>query len=138
MPNRIEITGNLGQAPNLKYVETPRGKRQVAEFTIFADEYRRNAADELEQSGGFWCRVTAWEPQAERVAKLLPRGARVHVVGAVRVTKWTDEHDQEQTGIDVSAEKVTLELGRVESVTLKRRAEADAEVAADGPGDPPL
>lgn len=134
MPNRIEITGNLGRAPTTKYVDTRNGRRQVTEFTLFADEYRRNDADELEQVDGFWCRVAVWEPQAERVARLLQRGARVHVIGTMRISKWIDENSQEQTGIDVSAEKVTLELGRLESVTLRQRADAGSAPATSQTG----
>uniref|UniRef100_UPI003BEEE277 single-stranded DNA-binding protein n=1 Tax=Burkholderia arboris TaxID=488730 RepID=UPI003BEEE277 len=130
MPNRIEVTGNLGKAPTLKHVDTGKGRKQVTEFNMFADEYRRDDDGELSQTGGFWLRVTVWEAHAERVARLIPRGARVTVIGSLRVSTWKDDADQTQTGLDVVAEKVALELGRLESVTLKRR-ENDTESPAE-------
>lgn len=137
MPNRIELTGNLGKAPTLKHVDTARGRKQVTEFSMFADEYRRDDDGELEQSGGFWVRVAVWEPHAERVARLVQKGARVTVIGSLRVTTWKGDDDQTQTGLDVVAEKVALELGRLESVTLKRREQESESPAGEQQFDQP-
>ncbi|WP_186191232.1 single-stranded DNA-binding protein [Burkholderia gladioli] len=131
MPNRIEITGNLGGAPTSRHVDTANGRRQVTQFNVFADEYRRRDNGELEQVGGFWARVSVWEPQAERVGRLLSKGARVHVVGTMRLNIWEDDQNEKQTGIDITAENVFLHLGRVESVAYRRR-ETDADA-----GPPP-
>ncbi|MDN7919241.1 single-stranded DNA-binding protein [Burkholderia gladioli] len=131
MPNRIEITGNLGGAPTSRHVDTANGRRQVTQFSVFCDDFRRLPDGELEQVGGFWARVSVWEPQAERVARLLTKGARVHVVGSLRLNVWEDDHNEKQTGLDISADSVFLHLGRVDSVTYRRREE-DA-----GAGAPP-
>ncbi|KAF1060782.1 single-strand DNA-binding protein (plasmid) [Burkholderia gladioli] len=138
MPNRIEITGNLGGAPTSRHVDTANGRKQVTQFNVFSDDYRRLPNGELEQVGGFWARVSVWEPQAERVARLLSKGARVHVIGTQRLNVWEDDHNEKQTGIDIAAESVFLHLGRVESVTYRRRegeADAGAPPSTHAPAD---
>ncbi|MCQ0031457.1 single-stranded DNA-binding protein [Burkholderia glumae] len=136
MPNRIEITGNLGAAPTLRHVDTANGRRQVTQFSVMADDYRRLPNGELEQVGGFWARVSVWEPHAERVNRLLSKGVRVHVVGTMRLNVWEDDHNERQTGIDITADGVFLHLGRVETVTYRRR-EGASDGGAPPPNDPP-
>ena len=70
--------------------------------------------------GGFWADVTIWGEKAERIAVILPKGARVFVIGTLRKERWTDKETGEARERDsIVADDITLDLSRVEEVRLR-------------------
>ena len=130
MPNNYQGTGNLGESPALKTVQVNGEDRKVAELRVFFDNYRADGQGGLEQTGGHWLDVSLWDYKAEQAARLLRKGARVHVMGRLELDSWTDrETGEPREKLRVVADDVLLSLTRVKGVEFEPRR-GDEERAA--------
>lgn len=136
MPNVFKGKGNLGDAPALKHISVNGGDEVVAEMRVFFDDYAYDEAnDEYQQVGGFWMRVSLWGQRGEDAARLLRKGARVQVEGTLKQFMYLPEGAPEKVpGFQVTADDVTLCLGRVSSVEYKPKRE-QAGVASEAHED---
>ena len=75
--NRIQIIGQLGRDPELKY--TPSGKA-VATFSVATTEKWKNSAGG-EESDTQWHNIECWDKTAEFVGKHCFKGQSVFVEG---------------------------------------------------------
>ena len=120
MANRFEGRGNLATAPELKRVQVDGEERVVAELRIYFDRQVPDADGGYTDRGGFWLTANLWGPRAEQVAALLPKGARVHVTGTLVQDTWTDKQTgEERRAVELVADYVSLDLGRVEGVSMR-------------------
>ena len=81
--NRVQLTGCLGSEPLLYDV----GNHPVAMLALACKRVWR-AADGTLQLETTWVNLSAWEELAEQCGRLLHRGDRVYVEGALRL--WTE------------------------------------------------
>ena len=134
MPNTFSGKGNLADVPVLKRVTVKGAERSVAEMRVFFDEYAYDVATEqYEQRGGIWLQVSLWDQRGEDAARVLRKGARVRVEGSLRQFMYTPEGAAgEVPGFQVTADELTMCLGRVESAVLRapRGERATTDVAA--------
>ena len=130
MPNNYQGTGNLGESPAVTTVQVNGEDRKVAELRVFFDNYRADGQGGLEQTGGHWLDVSLWDYKAEQAARLLRKGARVHVMGRLELDSWTDrETGEPREKLRVVADDVLLSLTRVKGVEFEPRR-GDEERAA--------
>ena len=129
MSNTFSGNGNLADNPVIKTVTVKGEERKIAEMRVFFDRLRNDGEGGLEDKGGFWLDVTAWgDALAERCAKLLRKGARVHVVGELEAQQWTSkETGEERSGMQLNASEVYLGLTRVEAVTYREKTKPTGE-----------
>ena len=100
---KIQIIGNLGRDPELRY--TPSG-RPVATFSVAVNQATKN-----QQSGEWveatdWFRVSVWGDRAERSAESLRKGSRVFVDGRFRTREYETNDGRKGMSLDVSADTV--------------------------------
>ena len=120
MANRFEGRGNLAAAPELKHVQVDGEERLVAEMRIYFDRRVPDGDDGYTDRGGFWLTASLWGVRAELAANLLPKGARVHVNGTLVQHTWNDKDSgEERRATELVADYVSLDLGRVEGVSLR-------------------
>ena len=101
--SKIQIIGNLGRDPELRY--TPNG-RPVASFTVAVSQSTKN-----QQSGEWiestdWFRVSVWGDRGERVAENLRKGSRVFVDGRFRAREYEANDGQKRMSLDITADTV--------------------------------
>src|SRR5215213_5090430 len=101
--SKIQIIGNLGRDPELRY--TPNG-RPVASFTVAVNQSQKN-----QQSGEWiestdWFRVSVWGDRGERVAESLRKGSRVFVDGRFRTREYEANDGQKRMSLDITADTV--------------------------------
>jgi single-strand DNA-binding protein len=126
--NRLEVTGNLGKDPALKTIKIGSEERPVCEFSVFADNYKRDEkSGEYVQDGGFWVAVSIWGDRARNCFKLLRKGARVTCEGKLTIDEYESKENsgEQRYSLRLTADNVTLELSRIESVTFKAKREAE-------------
>lgn len=128
MANRFYGSGNLGNPPELRTVEVNGEPRQVASLRVYFDRQVPNG-DDFEDRGGFWLNVSLWGERAEQAVKLLTKGARVTVSGTLVQHTWEDENGEEASRIELNADRVSLDLARVERVEFRRKSVDDAAEA---------
>ncbi len=101
---RIDLTGNLGHDPELRFTE---GGRAVASLSVAHQDRRKNDQGEWEDVGDTqWFDVTLWGDKAERAAESLRKGDRVHVTGKVSVYPYIGKG---QDGGDVARAKLQVQ-----------------------------
>ena len=85
--NRATIMGNLGRAPELRYIASGTA---VANFTVATSErYRDKAGDWKTRTT--WHNIVVWGKQAENANQYLDKGAKVLIEG--RIDNRTYEKD---------------------------------------------
>ncbi len=101
--NRIQIVGNLGRDPELRY--TPQGT-PVCSFTVASNDRRKGRTGEQQQDITTWFRVTTWGQRAEAIAQYLNKGRMVYVEGKLHVEDWTDKEGKPRYTLEVDASDV--------------------------------
>jgi single-strand DNA-binding protein len=109
---RIEVTGRLGQKPELR--STNNGK-QVSSFSV-AVKSKRNGEDHTN-----WYDVSVWEKQAELAVRLLDKGDLVCVDGTPSVKSFTTRNGETKTSIQITARTFDLlAKGKAASEAFKK------------------
>ena len=106
--NNIQIIGNLGGTPDMKFLND--GKSQVVNFSVAVNERWKNR-DGDPQERTTWLRVVAFNGIGQACAEHLAKGDRVYVEGRLQVREYEDKDGNERTSVEVVAGKVRF-LGR--------------------------
>ncbi len=112
-------TGNLGNIPDLQYVDVNGDKRPVADMRIFFDRRIRQDDGSYADGGGFWVTTSLWGWRAEAAAKLLPKGARIFASGRLREESWQNDEGQEHSQLRLDADYLTVDLLCIDALTLR-------------------
>jgi len=108
--NKVIIVGNLGQAPELRYM--PNGGA-VASLTLATSENWRDKVTGEQKEKTEWHRVVVFGKLAEIAAEYLTKGAKVYIEGQLQTRKWQDGQgiDRYTTEIVVKANGTMQMLG---------------------------
>ena len=129
--SKIQIIGNLGRDPELRY--TPNG-RPVASFTVAVNQSTKN-----QQTGEWieatdWFRVTVFGNQAERMAENLRKGNRVFVDGRFKSREWEGQDGAKKSRTEIICENmIMLDRGTGAPATASAGAPAKVASAAEAP-----
>ncbi|WP_111748825.1 single-stranded DNA-binding protein [Salinisphaera orenii] len=126
MSNTFSGRGNLGAAPEIKTVQVNGEDRQVADLRIYFDRNVPDGNGGFDEKGGFWLNVSAWTSRAINAARVLRKGMRVKVDGTLSEDSW-EKDGQQYSRIDLTAQDISLDLGRVEAVTMQPKQSSEAE-----------
>jgi single-stranded DNA-binding protein len=83
MSELISITGNVANAPVVKYTATGRA---VTNFAVYENTFAKGESGKIERQAKR-TRVTAWEDLAQACSECLTKGCRVTVKGVLRPYK---------------------------------------------------
>ena len=124
--NRVQLIGNLGKDPEIKY--TPQGT-PVAKVTIATNERFKDKSGEWKEKPE-WHRVTIWgEGSIKHLEKHGKKGALIDVLGQNRTRKWT-------TGdVDHYSTEVVCDFRAGGEVKVTSLAKAAKEQPEPGEGD---
>jgi len=117
----LTITGNLTDDPDLRY--TPAGVA-MARFTVASTpRIRDRESGEYRDGEALFLTCTAWRELAEHAAESLSKGARVVVVGRLRLSRWeTDEGERRSAyGLDVDEVGPSLRFAVAKVAKMTRR-----------------
>lgn len=116
--NRMQIIGNLGADPELRY--TPSGKA-VTNLRVAVNDNRKGPDGEwIEET--LWIRVEVWDQAAERLAEQLRKGNKIYAEGQLRAREYDGNDGQRRTSLE-------LRFARV--INLERRGR-DEEAGGSG------
>ena len=102
--SKIQIVGNLGRDPEMRY--TPNG-RAVTEFSVAVTHRGRDPqTNEWADLGTDWFRVTVWGDRAERTAEEFKKGNRVFVEGRFRTREYDAKDGTHRTSLEITADNV--------------------------------
>jgi single-strand DNA-binding protein len=101
--SKIQIIGNLGRDPELRY--TPNG-RPVASFTVAVNQSTKNQQTNEWIESTDWFRVSVWGDRGERVAENLRKGSRVFVDGRFKTREFEGNDGQKRLSLEITADTV--------------------------------
>ena len=99
--NRVELIGNLGQDPEIKYTQSGTA---VVNLSVATNE-RRKVGDNWEDVVE-WHRVVVWAKTAEACNEYLRKGSQVYIDGKLQTRKWEDREGNERYTTEINANRV--------------------------------
>jgi single-strand DNA-binding protein len=98
-------------------------QRPVADLRVYFDRRVPKGGDEFEEAGGFWLTVSVWGARAETAARLIEKGARIYVEGALRQVSWQDrESGADRSELRLTAEAIAIDPLCVEALGYRKRS----------------
>lgn len=108
--NRIQIIGNLGRDPEMRF--TPAGTA-VTQFSVAVTHRKRRQGTEEWEDETTWFRVVCWDRYAEMVDGMasrghLKKGTKVYVEGRLQVRNYTAQDGNERTAVEITASDIRI------------------------------
>ena len=85
--NKVQLSGNVGKAPEIRVMST--GKK-LAKFSLATRETYTNAQGEKVTSTQ-WHNIVAWGKMAEMIEKDVPKGREVEITGKLSSRSYEDK-----------------------------------------------
>lgn len=104
LKNKVQLIGNLGNAPEVKTLES--GKK-MARFSIATNESYRNAKGER-MTETQWHNLVAWGKVAELVEKYLVKGKEVMIEGKLVNRSYNDKDGNKKYICEVQVNELLM------------------------------
>lgn len=102
--NQMQIIGNVGKSPELRYLAS--GDPVCAVSVATNEKHKDKQGNPIETTE--WHRVVLFGRQAEIAAQYLAAGSQVFVQGRLRTRDYTDKNGQTQRIVEVLSDKLVL------------------------------
>jgi single-strand DNA-binding protein len=102
--NKVMLLGNLGADPELRMTSSGQAvlKLRVATSETYLDK-NRNRQEKTE-----WHSVVIWGKRAEALGKILTKGSRLFLEGALRTSSYDDKDGNKRYRTEVVATNIIL------------------------------
>jgi single-strand DNA-binding protein len=107
--NKVQLIGNLGRDPELRYSASGDAVANVAIATT--DRWKDKQTGEQKEATE-WHRVVFFGRQAEIAGEYLKKGSQVYIEGKLQTRKWTDKEGAERYTTEIVASEMKM-LGGV-------------------------
>ncbi len=130
--NHVQIIGNLGSAPELRYLND---SDQVVNFSVAVNERWKSRNGEPQEKTT-WLRVVAFNGVGQRCAEFLRRGDALYLEGRLQIREYEDKDGNQRTSVEVVASRVRF-LGRGHNGNDEKRPSPGQPKARTGQGAGP-
>jgi single-strand DNA-binding protein len=120
--NRVQLIGNLGKDPEIKY--TPSGT-PVAKITLATNERFKDKSGEW-QDRTEWHNVVLWQRMAEIAGEYLKKGGKVYIEGRLQTRSWDDKQTNQK--------RYMTEVVASDMILLGSRGEGGGDYAGSSRG----
>ena len=100
--NNVQIIGNLGGAPEMKYVNN---NDHVVNFSVAVNERWKNRNGDP-QERTTWLRIIAFNGLGSACAEFLKRGDPVYVEGRLQIREYEDKDHNPRASVEIVASRV--------------------------------
>ena len=107
--NKVNILGNLGRDPEIRYMPSGDAIANIAVATSYKSK-DKNTGEQKEVTE--WHRISFFGRLAEIVGQYLKKGSSVYVEGRLQTRKYTDKDGVEKYATDIVAETMQMLGGR--------------------------
>ena len=122
--NKVMLIGNVGQDPNVRYLE---GNAKVASFTLATTERFKDRSGQLRENTE-WHNIVVWRGLADTVEKYVHKGTQLYVEGRIQSRSYDDKTGNKRYVTEIIADNVQL---------LGRRSDSDSAPAQAIPASGP-
>lgn len=127
--NRVNLLGNLGRDPELRYL--PNGT-PVAVVSLATTEVWKDKEGERQERTE-WHRVVFFGPLAKVADEYLVKGSTIDVEGKLRTRKWTDSDKVDRYSTEVIAQGLVMLGGKRKEGEPEGRMPGGNSTNDDGP-----
>ena len=129
--NKVIIVGNLGGAPESRYM--PSGDL-VANLTVATNESWKDKQTGEQKDRTEWHKVAMFGRLAEIATEYLRKGSMVYIEGKLRTRKWQDKDGHDRYTTEIIADEMQMLGGRSQSAD--KPAERSSQPAPEGEDRP--
>ena len=104
LKNKVQLIGNLGNAPEVKTTES--GKK-LAKFSVATNESYRNASGE-KVTETTWHNLVAWGKVADIAEKYLTKGKEVAIEGKLINNSYTDKEGVKRYSTEIQVNEILM------------------------------
>lgn len=104
LKNKVQLIGNLGNAPEIKALE---GGKKLARLSLATNESYKNAKGE-KVTETQWHNVIAWDKTAEIIEKYFTKGLEVMVEGKLINRNYTDKDGVKRYVTEIQANELLI------------------------------
>jgi single-strand DNA-binding protein len=108
LKNKVQLIGNLGNAPEVKTLD---GGKKMARFSVATNESYRNAKGE-KITETQWHSLVAWGKVAEIVEKYLVKGKEVMIEGKLINRSYNDKDGNKKYITEVQVSEILMLGGK--------------------------
>jgi single-strand DNA-binding protein len=102
--NKVILLGNLGQDPDVKYLE---GDKVVANLRLATTEsYKDRNGNRVENTE--WHDLELWDGQAKVAEQYLKKGSQIYVEGKIKSDTWQDEQGNNRKKVRIRVLSFTM------------------------------
>ncbi len=107
--NKVIIIGNLGQDPEMRYLDggSPVCNLSIATARKWKDKNSGEFKEEVE-----WHKCSVFGKTAENCGQYLVKGKQVYIEGRIKTRSWDDKDGIKRYSTEIVAEQVTFLGGR--------------------------
>ncbi len=102
--NKVQLIGNLGMDPELKYVQSGQAVLRMRIATT--ERYQDKNKERQERTE--WHTVTLWGNRAEALGKILQKGKTIYIEGRLQTRQWEDKDGGKRSTTEINASQVLL------------------------------
>jgi single-strand DNA-binding protein len=128
----VTVVGNLTADPDLRF--SAAGAAWARFHVANTPRVFDRATGEYKDGEPLFVTCTVWREPAEHVAESLRKGARVIVVGRLRLSKWTDDNGEPRSAYGLEVDAVGPDL-RFATAQVARTTQARGRYADEAPPD---
>lgn len=104
--NKVMLIGNVGQDPNIRYLDGGVCVAQIRLATTERGYTLQNGTQVPDRTE--WHTVVFWRRQAEIVEKYVHKGDKLYVEGKIQTRSYTDRQGAQRQTIEIMAESMEL------------------------------
>ena len=104
--NKVMFIGNVGQDPQVKYLDQGVCVAQVRIATTERGYTMQNGTQVPERTE--WHNCIFWRKQAETVDKYVHKGDKLYVEGKIQSRDWTDRQGISRRSVDIIVENMEM------------------------------
>jgi len=104
LKNKVQLIGNLGNAPEIK---TTEGGKKLARFSMATSESYRNAKGE-KTTETQWHTIVAWGKVADIAEKFLSKGSEVAIEGKLINRSYNDKEGNKKYITEVQVNELLM------------------------------
>lgn len=104
LKNKVQLIGNLGNAPEVKNTES--GKKMVRFSVATNESYRNTAGEKITETQ--WHNLIAWGKVADIAEKYLAKGTEVAIEGKLINRNYTDKAGAKKYVTEIQVNEILL------------------------------
>ena len=134
--NKVMLIGNVGQDPEVRYVEQGVAVARLRLATTERGYTLQNGTQVADHSD--WHNVILWRKLAEVVEKYVHKGDKLYIEGRIRYTTYDDKQGQRRFMTEIWADNMEMLTPKSNAPTSAPQQEEPAaqpqDIAAEAPG----